>query len=88
MVKTPESMAIEVVRMLHLAVQQGTVAVVTVRVNDQVSDYLNNKKRKEIMLLEESANMTVQIHGSETHFPEHLDLKYRDADGRDITLPV
>ena len=80
-------MAIEVVRLLMLASQQPKIAKVTVRVNDEVATYLNNKKRREITQLEDEANMLVQILGSEGHFPEHLELECRDAEGREITLP-
>ncbi|HEY2412760.1 MAG TPA: Rne/Rng family ribonuclease [Pirellulaceae bacterium] len=86
-VKTPESMAIEVVRMLALASQQPKISRVTVRVNDEVATYLNNKKRREIMQLEDEAHMLVQVLGSESHFPEHLEIECRDAEGREITLP-
>ncbi len=85
--KTPESMSIEVVRMLALASQQPKISRVTVRVNDEVSTYLNNKKRREIMQLEDEAHMLVQILGSESHFPEHLEIECRDSEGREITLP-
>ena len=47
-VKTSESMSIEVIRMLMLASQQPNVARVTVRVNDEVASYLNNRKRRDI----------------------------------------
>jgi ribonuclease E len=87
-VKTAESMAIEVVRLLMLASQQPKIAKVTVRVNDEVAAYLNNKKRREVMQLEDDAKMTVQILGSENHYPEHLELELRDAEGREVTLPV
>lgn len=86
-VKKAESMAIEVVRMLMLASQQPTTCRVTVRVNDEVASYLNNKKRREITQLEEEGDMTVQILGSEGLFPEHLELDCRDAEGREINLP-
>jgi ribonuclease E len=86
-VKTPESMAIEVVRMLALASHQPNIARVTVRVNDEVATYLNNRKRREIMQLEDEAKMLVQILGSESHFPEHLEVECRDAENREITLP-
>ncbi len=52
-VKTGESMSIEVIRMLMLAGQQPNIARVTVRVNDEVASYLNNRKRREITNLEE-----------------------------------
>ena len=60
-VKTAESMTIEVIRMLLLASQQPTVSRVTIRVNDDVASYLNNKKRKDITQLEEEGGMDVQI---------------------------
>jgi ribonuclease E len=86
-VKTPESMAIEVVRMLALASHQPKISRVTVRVNDEVATYLNNRKRREIMQLEDEAHMLVQILGSESHFPEHLQIECRDTEGREISLP-
>lgn len=85
-VKTAESMSIEVVRMLMLATQRPNIARVTVRVNDEVASYLNNRKRREISRLEEEAGMVVQILGSESHFPEHLELEGYDRDGREIPL--
>jgi ribonuclease E len=87
-VKTAESMAIEVVRLLMLASQQPRIAKVTVRVNDEVAAYLNNKKRREVTQLEDDARMQVLILGSENHYPEHLELELRDADGREVTLPL
>ena len=86
-VKTAESMAIEVIRMLMLAGQQPRCSRVTVRVNDEVSSYLNNRKRKEITALEEEGQMSVQILGSEGLYPEHLEVDCRDADGKEIPLP-
>jgi ribonuclease E len=86
-VKTDESMSIEVVRMLMLSTQQPNVARVTVRVNDQVASYLNNKKRKEINQLEQEGGMVVQILGSESVYPEHLEIECRDKEGRELKLP-
>ncbi|MEX0867525.1 MAG: Rne/Rng family ribonuclease, partial [Pirellulales bacterium] len=76
-VKTAESMSIEVIRMLMLAVQRANVTQVTVTVNDEVATYLNNKKRREVARLEDENNVTVQIIGSEAAMPEHLDISYR-----------
>jgi ribonuclease E len=86
-VKTAESMAIEVVRMLMLVSQQPRIARVTVKVHDDVAAYLNNRKRREIMKLEDEANMTVQILSSEGHYPEHLEIECRDIEGREMKLP-
>ncbi len=87
-VKTAESMSIEVIRMLMLASQQPHVARVTVRVADEVAAYLNNRKRKDISRLEEEGHMTVQILGSQSVWPEHLEIDCRDAEGREIPLLI
>ena len=84
-VKSAESMAIEVVRTLQLSTQLREVAQITVRVNDEVAAYLNNKKRREIALLEEEGDVLIQVLGSEDLFPEHLELKCVDSAGREVT---
>ncbi|RMF42557.1 MAG: Rne/Rng family ribonuclease [Planctomycetota bacterium] len=86
-VKTAESMAIEVVRILMMACQQPRASRVTVRVNDKVAAYLNNRKRREVIQIEEDNDVTVQILGSEALFPEHLEIDCRDAEGNQIALP-
>ncbi len=87
-VKTPESMSLEVIRMLMLASQQPNCRRVTIRVNDQVAAFLNNEKRKELAELEDEGNMSVQILGSESHFPEYLELDCRDDNENQIHLPL
>lgn len=83
-VKTAESMAIEVVRLLLLASQRDDVAKIMVTVADEVSTYLNNKKRRELAKIEDDANITVQIYGREGVSPEHLLVECHDAAGRDV----
>jgi len=86
-VKTDESMAIEVIRLLMLASQNPEVARVNVQVNDKVAAYLNNRKRRELSALEEEGSMHVQILGMEDAFPEFLEIRCQDAGGRDIPWP-
>ncbi|MFN9604815.1 MAG: ribonuclease E/G, partial [Planctomycetota bacterium] len=87
LVKTSESMSIEVSRLLMLACQQQGASRVVVRVHENVSSYLNNRKRREIIALEETTGVSIQILASETQFPEHLELDCRDKDGGLVTLP-
>jgi ribonuclease E len=83
-VKTAESMAIEVVRTLILASQQEDVAKVAVTVSDEVATYLNNKKRRELARIEDNSSISVQIYGREAVPPEHLVVECFDASGRDV----
>ena len=86
-VKTGESMAIEVVRILMMASQLSKASRITIRVNDKVAAYLNNRKRREVMQIEEDNKVTVQILGSEALFPEHFECDCRDSEGNMVPLP-
>ncbi len=86
-VKTDESMAIEVIRLLMLASQNPEIARVNVRVNDRVAAYLNNRKRRELSALEEEGSFLVQILGTEDGFPEFLEIQCQDAAGREFPWP-
>ena len=77
-------MAIEVIRTLMLIVQEPACNRVTVRVQDEVASYLNNRKRRELHSLEQEGNLTIQILGSEGLHPEHLELDCRNAKGETI----
>ena len=85
-VKTAESMAIEVVRKLMMASRKNEITRVTVRVHEGVSAYLNNKKRREIMALEETGDMVIQVLSIEGLFPEHLELDCRNAKGKQVKV--
>ncbi len=86
-VKTPESMSIDVVRLLILASQRPQVHRVIITVAEDVADYLNNRKRIELARLEQEGEMTMQIIGDKGVAPEHLTVECRDADGREVRFP-
>ncbi|MEM7785434.1 MAG: Rne/Rng family ribonuclease [Planctomycetota bacterium] len=87
-VKTEESMALDVLRMLMLATEKKQIDHVSVRVNDKVSAYLNNQKRAELAELENRGGLNIRILGSETVFPEHLEMECKDANGHDVSIPT
>ena len=88
LVKTAESMAIEVTRMLMLASQNEKVATVTVTVTLDVATYLNNRKRRQISQLEDEGGLMVQILGQEGATPEFLQIGCKDAEGRNVKFPA
>jgi ribonuclease E len=61
LVKTPESMAIDVMRKLALAVNDPRVVRAEVRVAAEVALFLNNQRRRALADLEEDAGKPVQI---------------------------
>ena len=87
-VKTAESMAIEVIRLLILSAQREDIAKVSVTVAEEVATYLNNKKRREMARLEDEGQMTIQVFGKESISPEHLVIECQDSAGREIKFPA
>jgi ribonuclease E len=87
-VKTPESMAIEVVRILLWVAQQSGAARISVTVADEVASYLNNKKRREISKLEELGNIVVQVLSAKGVPPEHLAVECFDDQGREMRVNI
>lgn len=87
-VKTPESMAIDVLRLTLLAVQNPQAAVIDIEVNIQVASYLNNQKRRELADLEREGDKLIKVHGSESVFPEHLKIACTDRAGKVVKIPA
>jgi ribonuclease E len=87
-VKTAESMAIEVIRLLILAAQREDIAKVSITVAEEVATYLNNKKRREMARLEDEGQMTIQVFGREAISLEHLVFECQDSAGREIKFPA
>jgi ribonuclease E len=86
-VKTTESMSIDVMRLLQLAAHRDFVARVQVRVSEEVAAYLLNKKRREVTRLEETGNITVQVHAAPGAPPEFLEFLCYDNNNNEVKLP-
>ncbi len=86
LVKSAESMAIEVVRKLIMASQEERITKITVTVEDEVGNYLNNRKRRELTSLEDEHNMQVLIHGREDVSPEFFKIECEDSSGREVRV--
>ena len=49
-----------------------------------MASYLNNKKRRELVRLEQECNVEVQIISGEGLSPEYLKIECVDANGREV----
>jgi ribonuclease E len=87
LVKSAESMAIEVVRKLLLRSHLEQVSRVTVTVEEEVANYLNNKKRRELAKIEDDNQVQIQVLSGEGLSPEYLKLDCFDANGREVKFP-
>ncbi len=83
-VKTAESMALDVVRVLILAAQNPQIAQIAVTVAEDVAAYLNNRKRRELTRLEDEGAMVIQVLGREGVLPEYLLMECRDSESRQV----
>ncbi|MDD3468529.1 MAG: Rne/Rng family ribonuclease [Thermoguttaceae bacterium] len=84
LVKTAESMSIEVMRMILQAVQNTNIAEIHVSVASEVADDLNNRKRREIAKIEDDNDIDILIDGVEDATPELCEFECHDVDGREI----
>jgi ribonuclease E len=86
LVKSAESMALEVARKLLAVTSSSQVARVIVTVEEEVANYLNNKKRRELVQLEQDNNVEVQVVSGEGLSPEYLKIDCFDANGREVRI--
>lgn len=88
LVKSAESMAIDVLRKLMQVVHRDNIAKVTVTVEEDVATYLNNRKRRELAQAEDDANVELLVLGKEGASPEHIELACEDETGREVRVEM
>ena len=86
-VKTAESMAIEVMRTLQLSATRDDIARLNVTVHDEVATWINNRKRREIAQFEDATHVQLHVTGKESASPEHLLIEAWDSTGRTVRFP-
>jgi ribonuclease E len=88
-VKTGESVSIEVMRMLQLAVNRPIINRIDIRVHDEVAKHLLNRKRKEIVALEDHGNKQVSITSAGAAVsPEFLEFLCYDTNGNEVKFTL
>ena len=85
-VKTVESMSIDVMRLLALASHREEIRRVNVSVAPAVATYLNNRKRREIARIETEANMTIHIRPEEHSAAEKLQIECFDGNNSEVRI--
>jgi ribonuclease E len=88
-VKTCESVSIDVMRMLQLAVNREHIQRIDIRVHEESAKYLLNKKRKDIVLLEEQGNKPISITSAGAAVsPEFLEFQCYDSNGNEVKFTL
>jgi ribonuclease E len=86
LVKSAESMALEVIRKLIMCCQNEKIAKLAVTVEEEVASYLNNRKRRELMNLEDEHELQVLVLSREDVSPEFVKIECEDGSGRSIRV--
>jgi ribonuclease E len=85
-VKTIESMSIDVMRLLALAAHREDIRRVNISVSPAVATYLNNRKRRDIARIESDANMIIHLRGEDNVPAEHLQIDCFDSNSSEVRL--
>ncbi len=87
-VKTAESMSIEVMRQLMSHANIEGVKKVTVDVHERVAAFLNNRKRRDITVMEENYGVAINITALTNASPEHLKFYCYNELGAEVRMPA
>jgi len=85
-VKTAESLTIEVMRLVMSAATNDDVAKIIIETHDRVAHDLNNRKRKELINLEDERDVMISIVSRSDVIPEHLSVRCEDDNGREVVV--
>ncbi|MCS7166958.1 MAG: Rne/Rng family ribonuclease [Gemmatales bacterium] len=85
-VKTPESVSLEIIRLLKLAVHRARIRRIHVNVSEPVAHYLLNRQRKNITALEEQHQVHIVIRVVPNQPPDFLQIQCLDQNGAEIRV--
>lgn len=88
LVKTAESVAIEIMRTLITAASRPDLEQLTVEVQYEVADYLSNRKRRELNQIEDKSELSINVRGRTDVSPNHVIIDARDSAGHQFRIPV
>jgi ribonuclease E len=86
-VKTAESLSIEVMRLVMSASTQDERGLaIQIEVHDRVGNYLNNRKRKELIRIEDEHEVEIVIVAKSDVCLEHMTFRAEDTNGREVNV--
>jgi ribonuclease E len=71
-------------RLLQLAAHKEGIHKIQIRVHEDVANYLQNRKRKEVAALESAGEIQVSISGSPVASPELLEMICYDNNNNEV----
>ncbi|MCG3138748.1 MAG: Ribonuclease E [Phycisphaerae bacterium] len=87
MVKTTETLMLNVLRLIQTAIYQKEVAILVVRVPSRVAHYLLNRKRAVLTQLESELQKQIIVEGETSLTGDQYTLEGQDGQGRPVRIP-
>ncbi len=85
-VKTSESISLDVMRLVQLALYQKNVNLLEVTVSAEVFEYLHNRRNRELLQLEEDTKKKVRLHVGKDLSTDAVEVKCFDVHNHEIPL--
>lgn len=85
-IKSHESVAIEVIRLLNLAASKKQISKIEMLVSQQVADYLQNTRRNTISQIEQASEKKIIIHADPSYTGDKRDFTCYNERGSVIAL--
>lgn len=86
LVKSVESIAIEVMRFLAIACQNEEVARIEVIVANEVAEYMNNNKRTQLAQVELDGDLSIILKSVQDSFPEFMEINCFDENDKPVEI--
>jgi len=86
-IKTPESLSLDVVRMIQLALNHEETERVQVTVSPEVLEYLQNRHRRTLVELEEQTGKRIELFVGRHLGPDQMRFTCLDGRDRNLQLP-
>lgn len=85
-IKSLESMTLDVMRCVALAVQTPRANRIVVNVSEEVADFVNNRKRQQLAQIEGKGDVSVVVKPTPNVWPETLVVDVYDENGKKISF--
>ena len=83
-IKSVESMALDIVRILTLASQEPRASQIVVGVAEEVAVFMNNRKRFQLAQIEKDSKASILLKTVPCAWPEHIEVEIFDESGKKI----
>ena len=82
--KSVESMVLDVIRLLQMACQRADITSVEVNVHPEVADVLLNEKQAKLQELEDTGKMRIKVFGRKGALPELMEFVCKNRKGETV----